>query len=333
MRLALLAVLLASLAPASTVGELVQAVRAGLSAHQADAEIAASVRDAMLTERLEDSVIEQLQSEGAGSLTVDELERQRDLSEKLSRATLTLFDAPPAPAAEEQTRLVEQVREIAAQYTAGLPNFLCTQTVRRFAEKKGTEAWTPRDTLVIDVAYTGKTEQYRLVSINGQPSTKPLSSIGGYKSTGEFGSLMRFIFSPKAQAVFRWERWANLRGRPAHVFAFHIEQKHSGYRLNFHAFLKQYRMIAGVRGLVYVDAETHKVLRIRTEAEGLPANWPIRRTPSVLDYDFAEVGGEQYLLPSRVDSRVITREGQSRNVMEFGDYRRFAGQSTVTFEK
>ena len=333
MRLVLLAALLTSIAAASTVGELIQRVRAGLTGHQADAEMAAMVRGAVISERLEDAAIEQLQSEGAGALTVEELERQRDLSEKLPRATLTLYDAPPAPTVEEQTRLIAQLREIAEQYTAGLPNFLCTQTVRRFAEKKGAEAWQPRDTLVVDVAYTGKTEQYRLVSINGQPSTKPLNSVGGYKSTGEFGSLLKFIFRDRAKAEFRWERWGNLRGRPAHVIAFHIDQKHSEYRLDFHGFLKQYRMVAGVHGLIYADAETHKVLRIRTEAEGLPANWPILRTPSVLDYDFAEVGGEQYLLPRRVDSRVITREGQSRNVMEFGNYRRFAGQSTVTFEK
>src|SRR5690349_1978375 len=116
MRLLLLAALLTSVAAASTLGEVIQRVRGGLTAHQADAEIAAMVRDAALSERLEDAAIEQLQSEGAGSLTVEELERQRDLSEKLPRATLTLYDAPPAPAVEEQTRLIGQVRGIAEQY-------------------------------------------------------------------------------------------------------------------------------------------------------------------------------------------------------------------------
>jgi hypothetical protein len=333
MRLSVLAVLLCALAAAATPGDVLQSVRAGIAAHRTDSEIAALVREVSLTERLEDAAVEQLQSEGAGPLTVEELERQRDLSETLPRSAATLIDSPVAPTAEEQSRLIGQVREIAAQYTAGLPNFLCTQIIRRYAEKKGSEAWQPRDVLLVDVAYTGKSEQYKLVSINGQPSTKTLNNVGGYKSTGEFGSLLRFIFSPRAQAEFHWERWSNLRGRPTHVLAFHILQEHSEYRLNFRALFKTYRMIAGVHGLIYVDRETHKVMRIRTESEGLPASWPIRRTPSVLDYDFAEVGGQEYLLPRRVDSRVITKDGQSRNVMEFGNYRRFAGQSTVTFEK
>jgi len=57
------------------------------------------------------------------------------------------------------------------------------------------------------------------------------------------------------------------------------------------------------------------------------------RTPSVLDYGIAEVGGQPFLLPSRADMRVITKDGQERNVLEFGNYRRFAGEATVNFEK
>jgi len=88
-----------------------------------------------------------------------------------------------------------------------------------------------------------------------------------------------------------------------------------------------------MRGVVYMDRESHQVLRLGYEAEGIPANWPILRTPSVLDYDFAEVAGQRYLLPRRVDLRVIGRDEQSRNVTEFGNYRKFSSDATITFEK
>jgi len=45
------------------------------------------------------------------------------------------------------------------------------------------------------------------------------------------------------------------------------------------------------------------------------------------------VGGQRFLLPRRVDSRVVLKDGQSRNVVEFVNYRKFASEATVTFEK
>jgi len=57
------------------------------------------------------------------------------------------------------------------------------------------------------------------------------------------------------------------------------------------------------------------------------------RTPAVLDYDYADVGGQSFLLPRRVDSRVVLKGEQSRNVVEFVNYRKFAGEATVTFDK
>lgn len=214
-----------------------------------------------------------------------------------------------------------------------MPNFICTQTVYRYVDTKASQSWKARDTLSLSVAYSEKGEQYKLLAINGQPTGKTLKSVGGFKSNGEFGSLLRSIFHPDSATQFRWERWSNLRGRPAHVFSYRIEQARSKYTLNLTALFKHYRMTSGMRGLVYVDRETNQVMRFSDEGEGLPDNWPILRTPSVLDYDYADVGGQRFLLPRRVDSRVIMRDRQSRNVMEFGDYRKFSSEATLTFEK
>jgi hypothetical protein len=78
-------------------------------------------------------------------------------------------------------------------------------------------------------------------------------------------------------------------------------------------------MVAAFGGLVYVDRETNRVMRLTYAPEGIPANWPVAGTAGVLEYGFAEIGGQEFLLPLQAEMRVLMRRGaQSRNVMEFG---------------
>ena len=317
-----------------SVAGLITTVREGLRIKRADIIIGGMVHDLKLTERLEDEVIEELQSEGAGPETLEELDRQRDLTRKLRGpgAKLKLFEAAPEPGSEEQSRVLEKARENALEYTAGLPNFLCTELVRRYEGSKQDE-WRPADTLKMDVAYAENGERYRLLQINGRPTTKTLREIGGFNSNGEFGSLLKWIFDPKSATEFHWEHWTNLRGHPTYVFSYRIDKAHSQYSLNWKTFLKTYSGTTGMRGLVYLDRETNQVMRFSDEADGIPSNWPLVRTPAVLDYDYAEVGGKRFLLPRKVDVRVERKDGQSRNVVEFGNYRKFASEATVTFDK
>jgi hypothetical protein len=331
MRAAMVAVLCAAAGRADTAGDLVARVRDALAAKQPDAEVAALVRSAKLTERLDAAAVEPLD---VGPLAFEELDRRVISTAKLPPAAPARIDgAPPPPSAGEQSRIVEHAREIALAYSAALPNFLCTETVRRYNAKKNSDDWQLGDTLEIDVAANGKLETYRLLTVNGVPTKKPLRSVGGVQSTGEFDSLPRFVFQEKSKTRFEWRRWTRLRGRLAHVFAIHIEQKDSEYLIDFRWFLARYRAVTAARGFVYLDAETHRLLRLVTEAEGIPSKWPITEVSSVLDYDFADVGGSPYLLPKRYSARVFANNGRHRNVTEFGNYRRFSAEATVSFEK
>jgi hypothetical protein len=318
----------------ATIADLARSLREALAAHKADAAVAVLVSGTKLSERLEEPVIEQLQSEGAGPQAVEELEQQRGLTARLpAPKQLSLFDAPPAPSSAEQARVLDQARSIAAQYSAGLPNFLCTETVRRYGDRKNKGNWQLRDTLTVSVAYTEKGERYKLIGIDGQATDKTLARVGGFKSNGEFGSVLRIIFDPQSAAAFHWERWTNLRGKPALVFSYFIDRAHSKYTLDFNRVVKRYRMVSAMRGLVYLDRDTSQVMRFSLDSVDLPADWPIRDTPAVLDYAYAEVAGQKYLLPWRVDSRVVMKDGQDRNVTEFREYRKFAGEATVSFDK
>jgi hypothetical protein len=255
--------------PSGSAGAMLAQVRAAIQAGRPDLEIAHMIDRAKFTDQLEDAVIEQLQTERAGPQTMEALDRQREQSRNLAKPSppLKLFDAPPAPSAEEQAEVIGKARQVALGYSAGLPSFLCTETVRRYAQEKKSMSWKLRDTLTLAVGYSLKGEQYKLMAIDGRPTNKTLSSVGGAKSNGEFGSVQRWIFETRSATQFQWERWSNLRGKRVYVFSYRIDQAHSKYAMKFSSFLKHYSMTSGMRGAVYIDRQTHQVPRLIYEAE------------------------------------------------------------------
>jgi hypothetical protein len=240
--------------------------------------------------------------------------------------------APPAP--EEQSRVIESARDSALDYTATLPNFICTETMRRYKSDKRTEPQRLRDTLVLDLAFSGKGERYKLLTIDGKPTAKPLEKAGGIKSRGEFGSMLEHIFDARSSGQFLWERWDDLRGRRVHVLFYRIDQAHSKFGMHLNGFLKDYRMTAAFHGWIFVEPETHRILRLTYEAEDIPAKWPIVHNRGTLDYGEFEINGKKHLLPQRVETRLDQRGGgQLRNEIEFSNYRKFSAEATMTFEK
>jgi hypothetical protein len=244
-----------------------------------------------------------------------------------------LLEPPPPLSSGEQIQLIEKARELALQYTADLPNFICTETIRRYEMPKRSQSWEPQDTLTLDVAYSEKGESYKLLTINGKATKKSFHDVGGFTSNGEFGTILQWVFRPQSMTKFQWQRWTNLRGRLTHVLSYRVEKDRSNYQASFSKLFGAHRGIFAFSGLVYVDRETNQVMRLTHAIEDIPANWPVVGIPSELDYGFGDVGGQKFLLPLRAEMRVLLRNGnKTRNVMEFGNYRKFSSEATLKFE-
>jgi hypothetical protein len=100
-----------------------------------------------------------------------------------------------------------------------------------------------------------------------------------------------------------------------------------------HVGANKLHMIAAFDGSVYVDRETYQIMRITHTPSGIPSSWPIVAISSVLDYGFAEIGGQKVLLPLRAELNVTLRDGsQARNVMDFANYRKFTSDAVLKFE-
>jgi hypothetical protein len=337
MRFRLITVCLLACAAASAVSQtsvaaLVETVREGIRLNHKDAQVAKAVRKLKLAERLDDRTVETLESEGAGPATVAELEQMRDASAYLPPPQTAVIESPSAPWAGEQERVWEAAREKSLSYTSSLPDFICTETVRRYKDPEGREDWHLADTLMLKLTYFGHKENYQLVSINNHPTHLSYEETGGAITEGEFGSLLGSVFADSSQTEYRWDHWTTLRQRPAHVYRFRIAVEHSGYQLTFgtvNGYAAHVSM--GQHGYIYVDRETNDVVRIVAESESLPRDFPVKRAASVLDYGFVDVGGHSYLLPLRAVTRLDTLPLEHRNEVQFLDYRKFSSDATVTF--
>jgi hypothetical protein len=235
----------------------------------------------------------------------------------------------PPPSAEEQQRIIQEVRENALHYTKSLPDFICTQVTRRYVDPSGLELWHSQDVLTARLSYFDQKEDYKLILINNQLTQQSYHELSGASSTGEFGSMLRAIFEEKSHARFNWERWATLRGKRTHVFAYRVAQPNSEWRISYE---RRLEIIAGYRGLIYVERDTNMALRITLEAEDIPPSFPVQQASTMLDYDYSQIGERDYLLPLRALIRMRDGKILTKNDVQFRLYRKFATDAVITYD-
>src|SRR5438034_6554667 len=85
--------------------------------------------------------------------------------------------AQDSPLSPQETQVIEKARELALEYTANLPNFICTETVRRSQLPRRSQTWKLLDTIAVDVAFSDQRERYNLLTINGKPTRKSFKEI------------------------------------------------------------------------------------------------------------------------------------------------------------
>jgi hypothetical protein len=319
--------------PRATVNQVIAAVRAGLVAKQEDKQVVKTLGKLTLGERLEPVVVEYMESEGAGPRTVEALEEMAEVTAKLAPPTPPpAFSHPPLPSVTEMTAAIHRARLYAFSYEANLPNFLCNENIVRYEDLHGRGAWEKRDTLGLRLSYEEQQENDKLVTFNGRPTTMPLSAVAGAQTSGEFGAMMIQILDPSSRGKFRWDHWTLLRGRPAQVYSYRIEAADSHYKLMFGTTYNHQETVAAMEGMLYLDGETSDIVRIANRAADIVFSFPVRQAETRLDYAVQDVGGKRYVLPLHAQTRLATADIHTRNVVEFSGYRKFEGESTISFD-
>jgi hypothetical protein len=184
--------------------------------------------------------------------------------------------------------------------------------------------------LQIRLSYFEQKEKYLVVLENNNIINKDYEQMGGSKSFGEFGSMLREIFEPGTEARFEWDHWGTLRGKLVMAFAYHVSQSRSQYRLVVED--AKLSIITAYRGLVEVDPDTHAVMRVSTIAENIPPDFPIRKADDVLDYDYQDISGHTFLLPMKSQVFMTGGEVLTRLDEEFRSYRKYSAEAGITYD-
>ena len=284
--------------------------------------------------RLTKSVRKTLKKEGASAALLAAVEKAAEELKQRSGGARPAAEPQPGPKpppldGQERTRLLEQVRRNALEYTNGLPNFICVQVTKRMVELDGRGYWVTQDVIQSRLTYYERRESYKLVTINAQLTNRSYESLGGAISTGEFGSLLHNLFLPETQTHFAWVGPASLRGRPVYEYDYSVAKDRSHWHITWN---NERTIIPPYRGRVTVDAERHQVLRLSIEAEEFPADFPIRAASTTLDYDYATIAGRSFLLPVLAVMEMNEGRIATRNEIQFRQYRRYTADTKIDFK-
>lgn len=250
------------------------------------------------------------------------------------------------PPDAEQPGMLEDARRTALNYSKVLPDFICTEFIHRYEAMGPTSPFHSTDTLTLQLTYFQLRENYKLVARNNRPTKQTLDSVGGASSQGEFGSTLLLIFHPLSKAEFAFEEWSTIGDRRVAVYTYRVKRANSHFEMR----VAQNSVIAGYHGEIFIDNATHLVLRI-AETIDIPDGFPVQISHGTEDYDFTDVGGHQYLLPVRCEkisadlpairgrngrlldpTAQLAQQIRYRNVIEFRDYRKYAAESTLSFD-
>jgi hypothetical protein len=314
-----------------------------------------------------DAVIEEIRRRGIGFELTEGMRgvvATKSGNDALLRRTLEEADrrrANPAgtaamPPPAEAAQLLEQARKTALAAAGGLPDFVVKQLISRAQALGTTHSWTELDRLTVAVSYRESAgEQYKLLAVNGLPTgggpeRNDYEQAGGATTTGEFASRLLMLFQDESQTQFRFAGTDTLRGHATFIYEFTVSRKTSHERITYHGEDGDQTTGAGLRGRIWLDRESARVLRGEFTTTEVEPSFPIQRVDRSVDYDWVEISDKKYLLP--VQSEVVftelgtlteyvpgTRDKvthkqlyHARNLIRFRNYQKFGTEVKIIEE-
>ena len=243
----------------------------------------------------------------------------------------TIDDKPkPANKPTAATALIERTRQWSEAFLQGLPNFVCEQVTTRYAEESRASDWQVQDVVSAKVLYEDGKEQYQGITVGGKKTSKSMMELGGSTSTGEFASTLRGLFASYAEAQFKFQQSSSVSRTPVSIYDYKVLLGHSDWTV----LIGSQEFHPPYSGTVWVDKSTAEVRRIEMQADNVPKNFPADTVAMTIDYDPVRLGTSTFLLPVHSENLSCFRGTTvcTKNTMDFRDYHKYAGESTVEFK-
>lgn len=321
-----------------TVAKLKDFIKSSIELKNPDKDVAANLASIRLTEQFTLADLQDLQNAGVGPKTLAVLAtlvtKSASLPAPASKpAAAAKPTGPPEPSDAEKRQVIEHTREWALDYVKSLPDFLCLEDTNRSVDRHfqpGSEGqWTPQDRLIEKLTFFDHKENYELFMHNDTAVVnKNSDSLGGARSTGEWASLLSEIFEPSTHTGFRWVAWKTVRGHLVYEYAYLVERQDS-HEIIAHG--ESEKITAGFHGSIFIQKGENVVLRV-TVVPDIPPSFPVQDVNQIVDYDYQDIGGQQFLLPLK--SSVQMRDGAIGNLNEirWRSYRKYSADTTLTFD-
>ena len=320
-----------------TIVQLRDFLKSSVQLHQPDKQVAQFLKQVVLSNKLDEDTYSALLGLGLGDKTVEALRGLFDSSRVLTAAPPAPVAPPvkviPPPSEAAQRKLIEDTRAYGINYSKSLPNFICTQVTRRFADPTGLEFWQREDQIVAQLTFFEQKEEYKVKLVDNRIVDTTMDKLGGTTSTGEFGSMMQEIFAAKTETDFRWLRWATLSGKRAHVISYVVLVNKGDMSISAQGESGGWQQTkAGYKGLIYVERDSGVVLRITQDAVDIEPGFPIQEAGRVLDYDLVDIAGSKHMLPTKFTTKLRSGKLLTKNEVEFRSYRKYGTESSIVFD-
>jgi hypothetical protein len=348
-----------------TVAELTDMLKSMQQDKKSDQEVADALKQVQLSEELTRNTMNGLANYASGPLTTEQIYVLEARSAMLAPPA-TDIPATPAPDAAAQKAILDKAADYAAKTYAQLPAVTATKTTLRFQDNvEATPASSGMHGSATDVSVAGSVNPFQYVHyINSTEST--YSSVRGVEKlpqdkTRWGANKMNALQEPDPNigSVFQeaqvggaitWQRWEQINGKPAAVFAFQVPKKKSHFALNICCFpdVEQAgtaRLTSGTvqlggpagsaggakdtfqtttdwhnykangvpyHGEFFIDPDTGTVVRMITQAELKPSE-VVHQQDTRVDYGPVTVGGKSLVLPVKTVTNIeVVPNGDSQ---------------------
>ena len=280
-------------------------------------------------------------TDGLRSLTVSKSRNDAEVKRTVEEADRRRSNpnAAKLPSKNDANEVLEKTRANTLAAVEEMPDFVVKQQIARSYAYAGTNNFRSQDKLVVAVSYlsTGK-EDYKILSINGVLQENPESKqsyeeVGGSSSTGEFVTVLAKIFKPENETKFELVDTDLRNKRSTLVFNFSTTRDKAQQVVTSKDTIKNETAITGMEGKIWIDRENYRVLRVESNANELPSDFPVRSAKQTIDYDWVIISDQKYLLPVLSDVRLTFRQSsqvfESRNLIRFREYQKYGTEFII----
>ena len=251
------------------------------------------------------------------------------------------------------TGFLAKVRKKALDYTNDLPNFVCTETVRRYV-KTSTDNNIVLDEIVGEVSFFEKKERYKVLRVGNKPHPEGTTQTNpGMTSIGEFGGSLNSLFDPLVNAEFKFAGISLIRGHRTVCIKYEVPLRTSRSVVS----IGTESVTVAYRGRCCVEPDSYHVVQLQDVAVGIPGTFPITESESMTEYDVVNIAGKKFWLPVSATVRMVAENDgrrkmydfyrslvgpaspsnfyppkiEARNIIVYSDYHKFQSEVKITF--